>query len=189
MDDTRGKIAVCTYQPPTCQHLNCKPNPQPSHNKPDQSNDFACDTYWLPCRGVSTDEFSKYPKLSSHLTILLQEVTTLALQYWIDLKKKKTIQAHVLLHIQSLTSQGCPMPMRVKCSGLMIRSAFDCPLSSISSVIMVLMVLLVQWGSWCSWCCWWRRPTTSWSYFMRHSPDAKEHVLLAYHSYPSTSKC
>ena len=81
MDDTRGKIAVCTYQPPTCQHLNCKPNPQPSHNKPDQSNDFACDTYWLPCRGVSTDEFSKYPKLSSHLTILLQEVTTLALQY------------------------------------------------------------------------------------------------------------
>ena len=44
---------------------------------------------------------------------------------------------------------------------------------------------------WCWWWWWQRRTTTTTSagYFMPHGPDARRHVLLAYHSYPSTSKC
>ena len=145
MDDTRGKIAVCTYQPPTCQYLNCKPSPQPSHNKPDHrpSNSIACDTYWLPCSGGSTDKFSKYPKARFHLAILLKEVTTLVLQYWIDLEK--TIQAHVLLHIQSsLMSQRCPMPW-----GSSVLVWWYTP-----AVLLIIHYRLYLQSLWCSWCCW-----------------------------------
>ena len=58
----------------------------------------------------------------------------------------KTIQSHVLLHIQSsLMSQRCPMPMRVKCSDLMIHA---------SAVLLIVHFCLYLQSLWCSWCCW-----------------------------------